>query len=617
MESQIDNRHDYYSFNAKSVTKKRLNKGDKIVFSDLVTKYNHRNRAQPRYLVVTKTMMYNIAKNFLLVVNHYHIRRGIKISQLTGVTRSKVSNEFVLHIANEYDYRMRCEHVKELIEVLKNLYLLNHDRAMPVYEAEEPCVVGYCTTKFDAKLKLSKWPSTISLAGSFSPSTRVETLTETDRDQTHQQEIHGQSFNTTVFVTGRKTSIQHSNTLDSDDTEKVKVEKNRVREDTDYERSNTQSKKGSTITNEEKQELLQQESTALKVEVKQQDSDEAKKSEIFSTIVKKVIDSRKSSSPLDHYELKAVIGQGCFGKILLAVKRDSREVFAIKSLRKDIIIERKQIDHIKLERKLLDSIDHPFLMKLEKCCQSSRNIYFVMKFISGGDLFTHLRNSFKFPTELTKFYTAQICLAIQRLHDMDILYRDLKLENILVDKDGYIKLTDFGMAKHMHRTGEEDVYYGTTEYIAPEGLEGQKFVKASDWWSVGVLIYEMLVGVPPFYHQNVNKMRELIKFATLRLPEKNNTSPEALDLISKLLVKDSSQRLSSLEEIKEQEFFRGFDWEGLLEKELEAPWKPTVEGELDTSNFDEEFVGRDPVDSVSCDSKMEEITKNQGEFLGF
>jgi serum/glucocorticoid-regulated kinase 2 len=206
----------------------------------------------------------------------------------------------------------------------------------------------------------------------------------------------------------------------------------------------------------------------------------------------------------------------------------------MKSLKKDILIEQEQIENTLLEKEILQTIDHPLLCGLVFCFQTSERIYFIMPFLCGGELFHHLRKFRTFDEEKVRFYGAQIAIALDYLHTKGIIYRDLKPENILMDELGYLRLADFGMAKKLKEGEKAMSFCGTPEYLAPEIITGEGHNKSADWWSFGILIYEMLCGIPPFYVENLERMYEMIKKGTLKFPKKIILSEDAKDLIKKV-----------------------------------------------------------------------------------
>lgn len=237
---------------------------------------------------------------------------------------------------------------------------------------------------------------------------------------------------------------------------------------------------------------------------------------------------------LEEFKIKKVLGRGSFGKVCLVEYIHNKETYAMKSLKKDVLLDQDQIENTLLEKTILESLDHPFLVGLVFCFQTEDRIYFIMPFLRGGELFQHLRKFRIFDEEKVRFYSAQIGLALEHLHIYGIIYRDLKPENILMDDEGYLKLADFGMAKKLQGEEKAMSFCGTPEYLAPEIVTGEGHNKAADWWSFGILIYEMLCGIPPFYNENLERMYELIKMAELRFPKKIKISTDAQDIITKV-----------------------------------------------------------------------------------
>jgi serum/glucocorticoid-regulated kinase 2 len=203
-----------------------------------------------------------------------------------------------------------------------------------------------------------------------------------------------------------------------------------------------------------------------------------------------------SKLTLDDFELLCVIGRGSFGKVLQVKKKDNGKIYAMKILNKKHLIARKQVAHTKTERKVLQSITHPFIVNLIYAFQTDAKLYMVLEFFNGGELFFHLKNQGKFSDERASFYAAQVVLAFEHLHKRNIIYRDLKPENVLLDDQGYIKITDFGLSKEMNSPTElTHTFCGTPEYLAPEVIVGNGYGQPIDWWSLGALMFEMLTGL--------------------------------------------------------------------------------------------------------------------------
>ena len=323
---------------------------------------------------------------------------------------------------------------------------------------------------------------------------------------------------------------------------------------------------------------------------------------------------------LQDFKILKVIGRGSFGKVCMVEFTPTHEIFAMKSLKKDILIEQDQIESTLLEKEILETIDHPLLCGLVFCFQTPERIYFVMPFLNGGELFQHLRKFRTFDEEKVRFYGAQIALALQYLHEKGIVYRDLKPENILMDENGYLRLADFGMAKKLKDNEKAMSFCGTPEYLAPEIITGEGHDKSADWWSFGILIYEMLCGLPPFYVENLERMYEMIKTGPLKFPKKVQLSEDAKDLIRKLLDRKVQTRLGSqsgIEEIKKHPFFATIDFNMILQKKYPAPFIPNLNDQTDVQYFDEEFTSEDTDMSYIPQKNMEVIKANQNKFKDF
>ena len=325
------------------------------------------------------------------------------------------------------------------------------------------------------------------------------------------------------------------------------------------------------------------------------------------------------SVTLDDFEILKVLGRGSFGKVCLVRNKQTKEIYAMKSLKKDVLLDNDQVESTILEKKILEQLQHPFLVGLVFCFQSEERIYFVMPFIRGGELFRHLRKEKYFDEDKVRFYAASIGIALDYLHNKGIIYRDIKPENILIGEDGYIKLIDFGMAKMLKKNEKATSFCGTPEYLAPEIITGEGHNRAADWWSFGILIFEMLCGIPPFYSDNDEKMYALITHAELRFPKKIPFSDNAKDLLKKLLKKNQDERLgkNGFDEIKQHPFFKEIDFDALVQKKIPPPFKPVLSDSLDVGNFDEEFTSEDIVNSSIPEKNLELIQRNQELFEEF
>mmetsp|Transcript_12521 Transcript_12521/g.43478 ORF Transcript_12521/g.43478 Transcript_12521/m.43478 type:complete len:364 (-) Transcript_12521:105-1196(-) len=302
---------------------------------------------------------------------------------------------------------------------------------------------------------------------------------------------------------------------------------------------------------------------------------------------KKADKVRLSSTDLESFELGPILGTGSFGQVHLATHRKDKVVCAIKMLSKSQIVRTKQVSHIRAEKDILMEVNFPFIVALYGTSQDAECLYFVLQYIRGGEFFTHLRQAGRFSEDTSRFYAAQVLLAFEYLHSLDIIYRDLKPENLLLNDEGNLKITDFGFAKRIeHRTY---TLCGTPDYLAPEIILNKGHGKPVDWWALGVLMYEMLAGYPPFYDDEPWGTYQ--KILDLRLEFPSHFSRAGRDIIRKLLQQDLTKRYGNLKggsrDLKVHPWFSSCNWSAIVNLEVKPPIVPTVTGESDTSNFDD------------------------------
>ncbi|SPQ22388.1 c2586aac-5ab0-48af-958b-d64565c2e972 [Thermothielavioides terrestris] len=291
---------------------------------------------------------------------------------------------------------------------------------------------------------------------------------------------------------------------------------------------------------------------------------------------------------LADFEILRTLGTGSFGRVHLVQSRHNSRFYAIKVLKKAQVVKMKQVEHTNDERRMLGEVKHPFLITLWGTFQDAKNLYMVMDFVEGGELFSLLRRSGRFPNPVAKFYAAEVTLALEYLHARNIIYRDLKPENLLLDRHGHLKITDFGFAKRV--PDKTWTLCGTPDYLAPEVVSNKGYNKSVDWWSLGILIYEMLCGYTPFYDSgSAMKIYENILRGKVKYPAYVN--PDAQDLLERLITADLTKRLGNLyggsQDVKNHPWFAEVTWDRLARKDIDAPYSPPVRaGAGDASQFD-------------------------------
>ncbi|GFF55348.1 cAMP-dependent protein kinase type 2 [Aspergillus udagawae] len=296
----------------------------------------------------------------------------------------------------------------------------------------------------------------------------------------------------------------------------------------------------------------------------------------------------KGKYSLDDFTIQRTLGTGSFGRVHLVQSKHNHRFYAIKVLKKAQVVKMKQVEHTNDERRMLNRVRHPFLITLWGTWQDARNLYMVMDFVEGGELFSLLRKSQRFPNPVAKFYAAEVTLALEYLHSQQIIYRDLKPENLLLDRHGHLKITDFGFAKEV-----PDITWtlcGTPDYLAPEVVSSKGYNKSVDWWSLGILIFEMLCGFTPFWDSGSPvKIYENILRGRVKYPP--YLHPDAVDLLSQLITADLTKRLGNLhggsEDVKNHPWFAEVTWDRLARKDIDAPYVPPIRGgQGDASQYD-------------------------------
>ena len=302
---------------------------------------------------------------------------------------------------------------------------------------------------------------------------------------------------------------------------------------------------------------------------------------------------------LDDFEIMCVLGQGAFGKVFQVRKRDDGKVFAMKVMQKDRVLEKGHEGYITNERAILTQVVHPYVVTLQGSFQTPGKLYLIMDFVNGGHLFFQLKKVGTFDEDLARLYTAELVLALGHLHAMDIVHRDLKPENILLDYEGHIRVTDFGLAKPIGAGQRSNSLIGTMEYMAPEVINASGHGKEIDWWSLGVLLFEMLTGSPPFEAASDETLKRRILTAKLSIPK--FIGKNARSILNGLLNRQPEKRLgygeTGAEDVMAHPFFAGVKWDDLRARKVRSPFTPTVSSSLSTENFGREFTSLPAHDS--------------------
>lgn len=476
-----------------------------VLFSDCLVKINKKGKEQTRALMITDRAIYNLLPNDLK-----KCKRRILLEQVGGISVSQTSNEFVIHVKDEYDYRFKSSRKLDVAEVISRAVSVYFNRKVKKIERQQATLENIAITKKEARIQTREQRRL-----------RYEALLREDGE---------------------------SDDEDMEDTQDTK---------------------------------------AMGVDV-----DDG---------------LGLPGRPIEHvtvadFDFLKVLGRGNFGKVMQVRKKNTGKVFAMKILKKQAILQKQQLDHTWSERNILARSNHPFLMKMRWAFQTKAKLYFVLDFYTGGELFFHLKKQRRFSESQARIIVAEVAMALGHLHSLGVVYRDLKPENILVDLSGHICLTDFGLSKKLDEDDEALTFCGTPEYLAPEMIQGAGHNKAVDWWALGILLYELVVGIPPFYSKDVKKMYDSILWGILRFPP--FVSDDCQNVIEMLLIREPRRRLGSSErdvdEIREQPFFRKLDWDRLYNREVEPLYKPPrAKNPASTINFEESFLRQPAAETPS------------------
>ena len=312
---------------------------------------------------------------------------------------------------------------------------------------------------------------------------------------------------------------------------------------------------------------------------------------------------------MDSFDIISTLGRGSYGKVMLVQRKSDQQRFAIKTIRKSLLVGGHKVHTVFTERNILVKVKHPFIVELVSAFQSESKFYLVMEYASGGELFTYVKRRRVLSVQDARFYIAEVALALEYLHENGIIYRDLKTENVLLGEDGHVKLTDFGLSKDVSFMEATTSFCGTNEYLAPEIIKRVPYTFMVDWWALGVLTYEILFGVTPFQNPNKSRMFQAISLAKPRFPP--GADSVAVNFIERLLEKNPQER-AQFKDLKTHPFWRGLNFDDVLAKKVPPPYVPGNRGNDNLANFDPEFTQEPAADSLA--SPVREASTN---FTGF
>ena len=327
------------------------------------------------------------------------------------------------------------------------------------------------------------------------------------------------------------------------------------------------------------------------------DDENQKKNKIQIVFFKK---AEFSEFQLEDFQIMKILGRGAYGKVYLVFYKNNKEYYAMKSLKIENIKDDKQIYRC-IENKKIQNLEFPFLIDVELCFITDDRIYFIMEFVHGEDLLTSIRlNEEKFDEGQVKFYAVLLGLSLQYLHQNRIILKDLHLDNIIIDRTGYLKLINFKIGQLFDIKEESILMKETSEFLSPEVISSNSCRKENDWWSYGIILYQLLFGIPPFYSNDDNEIRQQILYNELRFPKDSNISETAKDLLRLLLKKNPDERLGAsngFDEIKQHKFFEGINFEDIINKQYEPDYKPEVINILKVRENIVEFTYEDLINS--------------------
>lgn len=406
-----------------------------------------------------------------------------RYQDLLGITKSLMMGEksFVVHFKQNADEEWNSNQREEIIKAVAERYQLAEGKNLPIYGVSAKSLEIYCANEKDLKVGTSKIPSKQFIMDG-------EKANQTDDGQEDADEMWGDDW-VIIDLDGRRKNKQEE------------------QEFTPADRANMIQRETITMRATKAECLLSKNNSGVQI-------------------------------TLDDFVIKKVIDKGSFGKVFLVENQRDGKVYAMKRLNKDVILQKNQVENIKVEKQILFQADHPFVNSMEYVFQNELRIYFFLKYVPGGNIYDNLYSVQRFPEATVKFIGAQIVLALGYLHANNIVHRDLKPENVLMDEKGYICLADFGLAKFLTENAQTYSFCGTAEYLAPEILDMKGHGFSVDWWTLGILLYEMATGRPPFMNKSHHRLGILIRTGKIIFPDAVrhgiSMSAQLQDLITKV-----------------------------------------------------------------------------------
>jgi tRNA A-37 threonylcarbamoyl transferase component Bud32 len=484
--------------------------------------------------------------------------RSIAIGNLAGITKSCISNYIVFHCERDFDEMLEVTRKDDIIEMTKLVYSNLTKKNLAIFEVNENKLDDYVTTQSDVDNDITRMPDR-------STRLRTERLVydsssseeegegeeqEQEQDKENQQETL-EDFNLKKTPPKRKKEgegmVELYNKSDAIGIEQKDMNSGGNSEMI-FSRNKKIAKENKYYSKTDDRKFKYQDENYEVIEEQVEEIEIVNDNDELSFEANDYDEEKEYTPKLEDFKIIKVLDKGSFGKVFLVENKFNGKYYAMKRIRKDVLIEKKQIENTKNEKKILLNLEHPFLLGMSYVIQNDLRIYFFLDFIEGGNLYQNLFKVKRFPEQTVKFFAAQLVLAFGVLHDEMIVHRDLKPENVLLGSDGYIKLADFGLAKSLSKHKPLTYSFcGTTEYLAPEIIKDEGHSFTVDWWTLGILIYELRTGRTPFLHKNTHQTTKLIKSGKIIFPDpikhKIDMTEEMKDIISGLLEKDPKRRL--------------------------------------------------------------------------